>query len=123
VILLLFLHLWAGGSAQGCCTRFSRQVLDAREREKKREAKEGSSQWWKKLPVGVSLWKEEKSGENLKGARRIKFHRKRVGVEIIAVLFKGSRDEENGSVGTVVLERGNWLDDFRICCIGSVIMA
>jgi len=123
VILLLFLHLWAGGSAQGCCTRFSRQVQDAREREKKREAKEGSSQWWKKLPVGVSLWKEEKSGENLKGARRSKFHRKRVGVEIIAVLFKGSRDEENGSVGTVVLERGNWLDDFRICCIGSVIMA
>ncbi len=93
------------------------------EREREREAKEGSSQWWKKLPVGVSLWKEEKSGENLKGARRSKFHRKRVGVEIIAVLFKGSRDEENGSVGTVVLERGNWLDDFRICCIGSVIMA
>ncbi len=91
--------------------------------EREREAKERSSQWWRKLPVGVSLWKEEKSGENLKGARRSKFHRKRVGVEIIAVSFKGSRDEENGSVGTVILERDNWLDDFRICCIGSVIMA
>ncbi len=110
MILPLFLHLWAGGSGRGCCTSLSRQVLDApereRERERDRESKEGSSQWWRKLPVGVSLWKEEKSGKNLKGARRSKSHRKRVGVEIIAVLFKGSRDEEDGSVGTVVLERG-----------------